>query len=59
MRLHFRALPQPSGCLTVLECVVVQVLNNPDGTDHGNIRNFIEGGWKAVIFPNGLALTAK
>lgn len=35
------------------------VLNNPDGDDHGNIRNFIEGGWKAVTFNDGLALKAK
>jgi hypothetical protein len=35
------------------------VLKNPDGTDHGNIRNFIAGGWSAVSFPDGLALKPK
>lgn len=28
----------------------VDVLNNPTGTDHGNIRNFIEHGWPGVKF---------
>ena len=35
------------------------VLENPDGSDHGNIRNFIQGGWDAVAFPEGLALEEK
>eukprot|EP00324_Dicrateria_rotunda_P000939 CAMPEP_0206166092 /NCGR_PEP_ID=MMETSP1474-20131121/22831_1 /ASSEMBLY_ACC=CAM_ASM_001110 /TAXON_ID=97495 /ORGANISM="Imantonia sp., Strain RCC918" /LENGTH=182 /DNA_ID=CAMNT_0053569885 /DNA_START=25 /DNA_END=573 /DNA_ORIENTATION=+ len=35
------------------------VLENPDGTDHGNIRNFIKSGWGGVEFPAGLALTPK
>lgn len=26
------------------------VLGNPDGTDHGNIRNFIAHGWDGVKF---------
>merc|ERR1719247_2756388 len=32
------------------------VLQNPDGSDHGNIRNFMKTGWAGVTFPNGLAL---
>lgn len=35
------------------------VLNFPDGEDHGNIRNFMKTGWDGVAFPDGLALTAK
>jgi len=26
------------------------VLQNPQGNDHGNIRNFIKQGWQGVIF---------
>lgn len=33
----------------------VDVLQNPDGTDHGNIRNFIKSGWQGVTF-EGIAL---
>ncbi len=32
------------------------VVNNPEGTDHGNIRNFMLHGWKKVEF-NSVALT--
>lgn len=28
----------------------VDVLENPNGTDHGNIRNFIAQGWEGVEF---------
>ena len=35
------------------------VLGNADGTDHGNIRNFMKSGWDGVDFPDGLALKAK
>jgi len=34
------------------------VLKNPDGSDHANIRNFIQHGWSGIQF-DGLALTAK
>lgn len=34
------------------------VLGNPEGTDHQNIRNFIKNGWDGVHF-NGQALHAK
>lgn len=34
------------------------VLGNPEGEDHANIRNFIEHGWNGVEF-DGQALTAK
>jgi len=26
------------------------VLNNPDGTDHANIRNFMKTGWQGILF---------
>lgn len=32
------------------------VVNNPQGIDHGNIRNFMQSGWKKVEF-NSVALT--
>uniref|UniRef100_A0A7S2NN87 Type III effector n=1 Tax=Haptolina brevifila TaxID=156173 RepID=A0A7S2NN87_9EUKA len=35
------------------------VLGNPDGDDHGNIRNFMATGWDGVSFPNGVALKKK
>ena len=28
----------------------VDVLENPDGSDHGNIRNFIKSGWQGISF---------
>ncbi|KFA98079.1 HopJ type III effector protein [Vibrio sp. ER1A] len=34
------------------------VLKNPDGSDHANIRNFIQHGWAGIRF-EGAALTAK
>lgn len=34
------------------------VLGHPEGTDHGNIRQFIEHGWEGVAFM-GEPLTAK
>lgn len=36
----------------------VDVLQNPDGTDHNNIRNFIRSGWQGIRFL-GQALTQK
>lgn len=36
----------------------VDVLNNPQGSDHGNIRNFMKYGWSKVEF-NSVALSAK
>ena len=33
------------------------VLNTPDGNDHGNIRNFMQHGWAGIQF-EGDALTA-
>ena len=32
------------------------VVNNPQGNDHGNIRNFMQTGWSKVEF-NSVALT--
>ncbi|WP_340121948.1 HopJ type III effector protein [Methylobacter svalbardensis] len=34
------------------------VLNDPHGTGHQNIRNFMQYGWEGICF-NGVALTAK
>ena len=34
------------------------VLENPEGTDHQNIRNFIEFGWDGILF-EGEALKRK
>ncbi len=34
------------------------VLNTPDGSDHGNIRNFMRSGWPGIHFEQD-ALTAK
>jgi hypothetical protein len=34
------------------------VLENPEGDDHQNIRNFIESGWEGITF-SGNALTEK
>jgi len=34
------------------------VLGNPDGTDHANIRNFIRTGWEGISF-EGKALALK
>ncbi|WP_434340964.1 HopJ type III effector protein [Motilimonas cestriensis] len=34
------------------------VLQNPEGNDHGNIRNFIKYGWSGIRF-QGTALVAK
>jgi hypothetical protein len=36
----------------------LDVLNNPDGTGHQNIRNFMKFGWDGIHF-DGVALTAK
>lgn len=35
------------------------VVKNPEGTDHANIRNFMKYGWDGVPFENGIALTRK
>jgi hypothetical protein len=34
------------------------VLQHPQGDDHGNIRNFMRSGWDGVVF-DGIALTVK
>ena len=34
------------------------VLGNPHGTDHANIRNFMKSGWEGICF-EGKALTPK
>ena len=34
------------------------VLGNPEGTDHQNIRNFIQSGWEGILF-EGEALREK
>jgi len=35
------------------------VLGNPSGTDHGNIRGAMRAGWSGVRFPNGISLSLK
>jgi hypothetical protein len=36
-----------------------EVLKDPDGDSHQNIRNFMKTGWEGVPFENGIALTSK
>jgi len=36
-----------------------EVLADPNGTSHANIRNFMKNGWDGVPFENGIALTRK
>ena len=36
-----------------------EVVNDPNGTSHANIRNFMKYGWEGVPFENGIALTRK
>jgi len=36
-----------------------EVLADPDGDSHQNIRNFMKSGWDGVPFENGIALTRK
>jgi HopJ type III effector protein len=36
----------------------VDVLQNPNGADHQNIRNFMKYGWSGIAF-NGVALTPR
>lgn len=36
-----------------------EVLADPDGDSHQNIRNFMKTGWEGVPFENGIALTRK
>lgn len=36
-----------------------EVLKDPSGTSHQNIRNFMKYGWEGVPFENGIALTRK
>ena len=35
------------------------VLGNPAGDDHANIRNFMKSGWEGVTFPDGLMISPK
>lgn len=32
---------------------------DPNGNDHGNIRNFIKYGWSGIQFPQGIAIKSK
>ncbi|NOT84440.1 MAG: HopJ type III effector protein [Methylococcaceae bacterium] len=36
----------------------IDVIGNPEGSDHKNIRNFIKYGWQGINF-KGIALVAK
>mmetsp|Transcript_63527 Transcript_63527/g.124738 ORF Transcript_63527/g.124738 Transcript_63527/m.124738 type:complete len:239 (+) Transcript_63527:37-753(+) len=35
------------------------VLGNPSGSDHGNIRGALKLGWPGVVFPNGISTSLK
>jgi len=35
------------------------VIQTPKGSDHGNIRNLLSKGWRALSFPDGLSLRLK
>merc|ERR1712048_866581 len=55
-----KLLKLPKDC--VLLCFAEhykQVLGDPEGTTHGNIRAFMKHGWDGVEFPDGLALAPK
>lgn len=36
----------------------IDVLENPNGTDHQNIRNFMKSGWNGIVY-EGVALELK
>ncbi|MFN3999243.1 HopJ type III effector protein [Algoriphagus sp.] len=57
----FAKLNKLSGELTLAlfgDYYRIDVLNNPDGSDHQNIRNFIQSGWEGIKF-EGDALSKK
>lgn len=54
--LHFLSEEQTLACFG--DYYRKDVLENPEGDDHQNIRNFIETGWNGVLF-EGFALAAQ
>ena len=55
-RLHGLSKQQTLNCFG--DYYRIDVLQNPQGTDHGNIRNFMRHGWDGIVF-DGDALKAK
>jgi hypothetical protein len=53
-----KGLDEPSTLACFGQYYRDDVLNNPKGSDHANIRNFIQHGWAGVRF-EGNALKAK
>jgi hypothetical protein len=54
----FSCLPEAVVISTHHYKLALDVLKNPNGTDHQNIRNFIEFGWDGISF-DGEALKKK
>ena len=48
----------PASTLACFGRFYQEVLNDPQGTNHGNIRAFMRDGWAGVTF-DGIALTPK
>lgn len=55
---QIQGLDEPSTLACFGQFYRDDVLKNPDGSDHANIRNFIQHGWAGICF-EGAALTAK
>ncbi|MCG9788451.1 HopJ type III effector protein [Vibrio mediterranei] len=55
---QIQGLDEPSTLACFGQFYRDDVLKNPDGSDHANIRNFIQHGWAGIRF-DGVALTAK
>ncbi|GMQ46253.1 HopJ type III effector protein [Vibrio sp. 10N] len=55
---QIKELDEPSTLACFGQYYREDVLKNPEGTDHANIRNFIKYGWQGVKF-DGVALSAK
>lgn len=55
-KLHGLSQPQTLACFG--DYYRKDVLGNPQGTDHQNIRNFMTSGWEGISF-EGNALTPK
>lgn len=55
---HLQKLPEAETLACFGAYYFEEVLGNPTGTDHQNIRNFIKTGWSGIRF-EGQALEAK
>ena len=53
---QLQGLDEPSTLACFGQFYRDDVLNNPNGNDHANIRNFIQHGWAGIDF-DGVALT--